>query len=111
MSRTSAESEQRRLKSATMTSNAEGGGVKVKDPSERGVCEQNLKFIDQSDNEEEDGRDFKVENLAPKSNGAGYSEVPQDTKRVCPYPDSADTACGFWIFRGPVLQKCVKIES
>lgn len=85
-----------------MTSNA-GEDVKVN--------EQNLKFIDQSDNEEAEGRDLKAEHLAPNLNGAGYTEVPQlDSKSACPYPDSDDTACGFWIFRGPVLQKCVKIE-
>lgn len=92
-----------------MSGSARGGAEVVKKEPITREEERNLKFIDQSDNEE--AEDYSK--ALPSVNG-GYSAVSSDLNDPHPkdtsgYPDllSDDTSCGFWIFRGPSLQKCV----
>lgn len=92
-----------------MSGSARGGADVVEQEPIKCQEDPNLKFIDQSDKEE--AHDYRK--ALPSVNG-GYSAVPsglndQRPKDTSGYPDllSDDTSCGFWIFRGPTLQKCV----
>lgn len=76
------------------------------------VVQPSLKFIDQSDNEE-DGNNVAHMDQPSVVNGV-YSAIPNERigrpKEAVTGPSDKvvdDTACGFWIFRGPVIQKCV----
>lgn len=80
--------------------------------------EKNLKFIDQSDGEEVDVNRSDAKKPKPNLNvnvGGDYAAIPQELNGGPRghHQDaiSEDTACGFGVLSGPVLQKCVKIES
>ena len=72
------------------------------------VTPQNFRYID----EEEDGEDSRPTITNPN----GYLALPERVQdgvssvsgcRTLPRGiSSEDTTCGFWIFRGPILQKC-----
>lgn len=99
------------MSASAMSKNMDQNHLSVKNNLESVKSpEEKVLFIDENMSEEE-------RNMPRDRNkviNGGYSAVGQpkelNATRGCPEFLTEDTTCGFWIFRGPVLQRCLLVK-